>query len=406
MSKTIPIAELRKIARENNVKIPLGGKGFSKEKLYNHLLLLKLIKKTKVTRPESDSPKSITLDEIIDDFEHILRHDIEIMNISDLDDEQKISDAINRKPESRKLKVQVNNMKGKYGPYYAIEGEHTLQFKKRRSDYLLPPNYTDKGKLINPKFLSNVGWMYAENDNNAIILGIYQHALNVINKKYFYYSIVDSQAPLDAKYGILGWDFPFEEASWIKDILGEGNWDPALNPSFREDGTWLHSKCSIDTKTLEKSLLVIKNAKSNKWKSLYPKIIIIMKDSASSQLGAFLKTKDTAASIGWNGHLRFLYRDIKKKTITIFDPWMQKISGASFNKLKKVAKDEYGYTITFEARKPEQGDEGSCGVDSLARVIMVAEYGLEGARREWSIKEPEYFNYPLLAHRLISIKRN
>lgn len=409
------IAELRAIARSNNVDFPLGGRGFKKEKLYDHLLSLGLLGVKKRSPKKS---KTVTISTLLDALRSNMRslmQDVDEARNVDLDEEMQQSGAKDRDRKNLDdliLKVTVLEHRKKGKPkerYYGIFGDHTLALRRANDDILLPPNFKDSGVSIKPTFLKSTGWMYFDTPLNRVDLGLYQRALNIVNNKYHNFELVKEEAPLDKRYGIVGYDFPFRERSWLTNITG-GGWDPALNPEFREDGTWLHTKCSIDTLTLNKALVKIKTSSKGKrglvWGSLYPKLVHVNKKDIAGSFSPFIASKDTAALVGWGEHLRFMYKDDTKKMIYVWDPWMQDLgTNKYFKSIQNQVKKAQGYKLVFEARKPEQGAEGSCGVDSLARVIMVAEYGLKGARMEWSAEKPKYFAYPILANRIISIKR-
>jgi hypothetical protein len=58
----------------------------------------------------------------------------------------------------------------------------------------------------------------------------------------------------------------------------------------------------------------------------------------------------------------------------------------------------HGYTSKFIRRREDQSEENSCVIDSLARALMVAEYGEEAAKWEWNEKT---YDYALLTARVI-----
>lgn len=269
-------------------------------------------------------------------------------------------------------------------------------------------SYNDKnGTYRKPKYVKNRGWMYFKNERNARTLTALQDAINNTNKRYRGYTVVQDTAPtkMETKYGIIGWDIPFDEPQWLIDITGN-NWDRQYNPRLESNGTITFNKCAISTKAAEKSIKFLRSKKNKDgeqaWKSLYPVAVHVSPRSLGyrQQLEQFLNSDSyNAIAIGWGNHARFGYKDIDKKMFYLFDPWKKSASGKDFNTILEIARQE-GYTAKFVRRdKADQSFEGSCTNVALMRAIMVAEFGMGGAFMEIP------FEYPILAQRLISMKR-
>lgn len=65
----------------------------------------------------------------------------------------------------------------------------------------------------------------------------------------------------------------------------------------------------------------------------------------------------------------------------------------------KSINNKHGFSTEFVIRKADQGNEGSCVAAAFMRVLMLAQYGKEGA----TMPIPCY--YAILAQRLISMYR-
>jgi hypothetical protein len=258
-------------------------------------------------------------------------------------------------------------------------------------------NVDNNNKATKPRYVKNRGWMYYKSSANKIRLARFQDAINKTNDKFRDYEIINEVAPKNKSFGIIGWDVPFDEPKWLIDITGN-NWDRKYNPIVLENNTFLFNKCAISTKSAERAIEIIRKKSKNgiyPWKGIYP--LYIGFPNGITKLKTFLTSSEYNTSfIGWSKHARFAYKE--DNVLYIYDPWMQNINGTTFNQIKDIA-TSVGYNTIFVKRPPDQGAEGSCVNISLVRMILLSEFGKEGA----TMKIP--YEYAILAQRLISKTR-
>ena len=283
---------------------------------------------------------------------------------------------------------EVNDKKDiklvEYEKFYGLEGKGTLYYKNE-----LPTNSNKK-----PKYSKKYGWMYFKNDENLKKLNDFLE--KVKNSKT---NLTD--APLDKKYGIIGWDVPYKQSEWLTKITGD-KWDPLLNPKINMDKTWIFQKCAVSKTAVSKAFkYLIKQKKDDEyvWDLLYPNELMLDKEYSLVQpdWNDFMTGDYVSAAAGWGKHARFVYKDIKNQILYVFDPWKTNIASTSaFRKLKEQIKSSYNYSTQFVVRKPDQGQEGSCNVIAPLRAILLAEYGIVGATMDIP------YDYAVLVSRIIS----
>ena len=261
-------------------------------------------------------------------------------------------------------------------------------------------NYNNNNKSTKPRYVKNKGWMYYKSPTNIRILAKFQDAINKTNDNFRNYEIINDVSPKNKSFGIIGWDVPFDEPKWLIDITGD-NWDRKYNPIILENNTFLFNKCAISVKSAEKAIEIIRKKSKNgiyPWKSIFPIYIGFPNDNDIAELIMFLQSKNYNTSfIGWSKHARFAYKE--KDVLYIYDPWKQNIYGKTFTQIKEIARS-VGYNTIFVKRPYDQGaGEGSCVNISLVRMILLSEFGKEGA----TMKIP--YEYAILAQRLISKTR-
>jgi hypothetical protein len=85
--------------------------------------------------------------------------------------------------------------------------------------------------------------------------------------------------------------------------------------------------------------------------------------------------------------------------LSFYDPWMHHLEReAFFTEMQDQLDQAYGCTSAFINRHEDQSDENSCVIDSLARCLLIAEYGEEATFWPWDDKT---FDYALVAARII-----
>lgn len=300
-----------------------------------------------------------------------------------------------------KVKMSVlEHTQGKFGPYYSIKGPDTLFMKE-----FLPENISSSGKRLGKRFNKATGWNYNHSAQNRTALLRFQACIDALNARYRDWVLVEDAPPLDKEYGTLGWDVPFQEPQWLRDVFpGNRTWDPRLNPEKLRNNQWRFQKCAIKNRVNEKAASYIakqsKGTSGTVWSSLYPKTVMFSpKNSVNTELDAFLAYDDKRAAFGgWSKHARYMYKDKDTKTLYVYDPWKQKLQNSqAFRALSQYVERKFpGWSVEFVRHPPDQGPEGSCNVIALMRAILVAEYGQQGT----TMPVPDA--YAVLASRLVS----
>jgi len=308
--------------------------------------------------------------------------------------------------ELDKVKMQVQKQMGRFGSFYSIKGPDTLLYKD-----LLPQNVTKTGQFRRPKFNRTSGWNYTDSERNAKTLSVFQHCIDEINALYRQSVLVSDNPPLDSEYGTIGWNVPFDEPQWLREIFGKDRqWNPRFNPEILPSPTgprWMFKKCAISTVSNERAAKFLNDREkygSKVWQSLFEKSIGLhnnMNNQERRVLAEFVNDKSkNAAFMGWSRHARYMFKDDNAGRIYVYDPWMQNLKQSKkFRALQSAAAQEFGYTVEFVPHSPDQAGEGSCTAFALMRAILVAEFGREGA----TMRIPP--EYAVLTSRLISTFR-
>jgi len=301
------------------------------------------------------------------------------------------------------------------GKTYVVTGKY---LKQRDVRAILPVNHQVQrtGRTVIQRHVKAQNeYSYHRNDVNRKALANLFGCAQRINAQFFGQSVVREGAPYITApkfHGILQWDVPCVIPDWINAITQENTrlWDPRQNPRVAPNGTITFGDCRIPFQVPRRSVHALRRI-DPKWEAIssYEVQIQMRRDGTtvwynihtSSAQGGFDIFDDnhpqnpmrvfledpraTVLPISWTGHARAIFKDSQLKIIYLLDPWMQKVNkgGAMGNKGFKVLKSfvkPFGYTIKFIQRKPDQGDEGSCVALSLLRIILMAEYGVEGAK--------------------------
>ena len=331
--------------------------------------------------------------------------------------------------------------------FYYINGQATLDPNIRR---MLPKNiHNRKGKWFGakPKWMGRSGYYYEKNEQNKTNLLLWLRCALIVNLACDLHNMRDEKAPylLNPKtVGTLGWEVPCDVPEWVDQTLmlakvsvnqkkaklrkTPKDWQAKFNPKIDAQGRITFNKCSISDKAIVGATAHLKIANPTKWKSLLPYCFHLQGKNNKdfflfnwkfkpkryeyySSLEpyediVFKQSKSTniAFQIGWSRHARFAYVDRKLKKMYIYDPWMQSLDrrgargNSGFEQIKSI-NNKHGFSTEFVIRKADQGAEGSCVAAAFMRVLMLAQYGKEGA----TMPIPCY--YAILAQRLISMYR-
>lgn len=217
------------------------------------------------------------------------------------------------------------------------------------------------------------------------------------------------------KSGIIGWEVHYETPSWVDDIVGT-DWNPKYNPIYQRNQTWVFHSGYLCTEIINKTLSFLNRSLKwdrRVWKSLHTQLIGVFEPNQDRFKDPWRKFLGDSSSrnnqnqqreaqkkvglVGWENHMRFVYKDGQKKQLIFFDPWRQHVDRTDFFQIMAAGlKNKYGYDSLFVNRRADQSDEDSCVIDCLSRCLMICEYGVEAASWAW---EPKYFAYPILAIR-------
>ena len=331
------------------------------------------------------------------------------------------------------LDIQVYTRTSKQGnEYYVVTGGYWLMHKDR-----LPPNVTinkknGKRTVGRPRYLRGVGYSYVKNaDNYQTLARLYACVLRLQSR--FEHADISTDPPYlthPKTSGILQWDVECILPEWMEQATEHPKyrnfqWKPEYNPSISPSGVVTFKKSKIVNGAPALAYDHLSRMDPTRWSALYPGIIQIrdasegelrwcthhnqMKRNFSTVYQSFLKdiirtTKYTAVQIHWSRHARFMHIDRERKTVTMFDPWMQDLSqgysGAHIYLRIKDALGRQGWTLLFIPRAPDQGGEGSCVAQAMMRTLLISQVGISGA----TIPIP--CEYVVFTGRLISIFRN
>lgn len=334
---------------------------------------------------------------------------------------------------------------GKY--FYYINGQATLDPNIKA---ILPKNIQKrKGKWIaaRPRWMGRSGYYYEKNELNEPNLLLWLRCASIVNLACDLHNMRDEKAPylLNPKtVGTLGWEVPCVVPEWVDQILmlakvsanqkkaklrkTPKDWKAKFNPKIDAQGRITFNKCAISTKAIVGAIAHLKIANPTKWKVLLPYSFHFQgKDNRDLFLFhwkfkpkrysvyyslekyediVFQQSRSTNITfqIGWSRHARFAYVDRQLKKMYIYDPWMKAVGeeGGRGNRMFKRIQNmnrTHNYTTEFVIRRSDQGAEGSCVAAAFMRVLMLAQYGKEGA----TMPIPCY--YAILAQRLISMYR-
>ena len=297
------------------------------------------------------------------------------------------------------------------GKTYVVTGKY---LKQRDVRAILPVNY-QVGKTVAQYVKAQDEYSYEHNDVNREKLVNLFGCVRRINAQFFGQSVVREGAPYITApkfHGILQWDVPCVIPDWINAVTQENTrlWDPKQNPRVAPNGTITFGDCRIDYHVTRRSVHALHKI-DPKWQAIasYDVQLQMNNDGTTTWFNMHTSNKPggynsfdvnhpqnpmrmfladhhtTVLAIGWTDHARAIFKDSQLKIIYLLDPWMQDVdkSGSPSNKGFKVLQSflkPFGYILKFIQRKPDQGNEGSCMALSLLRIILMAEYGVEGAK--------------------------
>lgn len=199
--------------------------------------------------------------------------------------------------------------------------------------------------------------------------------------QYLDYAELAQVGPMDKEVGILGYDTPMEVPAWAQKLFPKRSaWSNPGFPSLLESGLIRFGRsgqfCVIANKVLE----YVKKMAPEEFAKLYPNELIF-----EHQVDSFLKANGTTSGIaGWERHARIVFKTTQNGTgkplLKIFDPWKQAVPIPSW---VSSAAAKNGYEVVFEPRLKDQGNEGSCVLQSTMRALMASQLGEGGIKLEF-----------------------
>jgi hypothetical protein len=339
-------------------------------------------------------------------------------------------------------------------PYYALAGKYTYNLRVFMPE-LIPLNiYIDKiGRHCQPKpsYYQGVGYYYQPTDMNKMAISKLVMAAQRVSHhiRARNLTVVPASPPYltnPKTFGRIGWDVPCELSDWVKIVTKEivsdpkdkkREWSARTGPTVSASRRFMFNKVAVDIGCAARCMHAMRNLRLRDtfpWGSIWPYSVQIEHkkrgggdyywrsagerppkrhpkqgpfrvEDVTNPVRTFARNIPARVlHIAWTGHARFLYKDRKSKQVTVFDPWMQMVdksrrAGNRLFELIKSAFEAEGYTVTFQARRGDQGPEGSCTVQALMRVLMMGEFGISGATMEVPLE------YVVLTYRLASMYR-
>ncbi len=212
--------------------------------------------------------------------------------------------------------------------------------------------------------------------------------------------IIDAEKPPPKPYGILGWEIPHEPAEWVNELTGT-DWDPRFNPILTKSDTWVHHLEDIGLKVINEALDILTKHGFN----IYPKALPLHDHNIDHEFESLVAMCEETghgfpAMVGWEEHMRFLYINRRGRQINFYDPWKVGVNRTKFFANIKRAIENFGYEVNFIKRLPDQSEEESCVIDSLARVLLMSDKGEKSVHWPWT---NDTFDYALVSARIIHI---
>ena len=205
--------------------------------------------------------------------------------------------------------------------------------------------------------------------------------------------IAKGVGPRDADEGVIGWDTPLEVPTWMRALFPTQQWSSPNFPSLK-GGRLLFHRGAQTCATADSVVGFLKKTQPERWTALY-----CCQVTSIVAMRQFVADRATASLAAWGGHARLLVKNDTDREIRIYDPWKQAVAVPVW---MREGVDSH-YTLRFVAHAAEQAHgEGSCQLQSLTRMLMVALYGEGGATSLFSTDRPEELAVPVAVQLLVS----
>ena len=197
--------------------------------------------------------------------------------------------------------------------------------------------------------------------------------------QYLDYAELAQVGPMDKEVGILGYDTPMEVPAWAQKLFPKRSaWSNPGFPSLLESGLIRFGRsgqfCVIANKVLE----YVKKMAPEEFAKLYPNELIF-----EHQVDSFLKANGTTSGIaGWSATRASSSR--QRRTAPASPCSKYSIRGSrrcSSSWVSSAAAKRY--EVVFEPRLKDQGNEGSCVLQSTMRALMASQLGEGGIKLEF-----------------------
>lgn len=303
-----------------------------------------------------------------------------------------ITDASTSSGREDVLDIKVSD----HGNFFGLQGKDLLYIKD-----VVPRNSLPNGSTRKPTYNRHYGYMYYKTSGNVLnlttLINCVNDVRNYVHQKQ--YKLITEDAPLDKKFGIIGWDVPYKEPQWVTEITARKNltYDTRLNPILNSDYTICFQKQSFTSAAVDRSLKKLSGF-SRFQDKIFPVII-----ANAQNLIAFVRNSTCVTAVAaWNGHARYLYKDTNQKIVQVYDPWKTKMGQPKMIKESTTILQTMGWRIEFVSHQKDQAKgEGSCALVALTRALMIADLG-----SSYAAGQPMSLDHAIVASRLMSSARH
>jgi hypothetical protein len=203
------------------------------------------------------------------------------------------------------------------------------------------------------------------------------------------------RGPGDKEEGVIGWDTPLVVPDWLRTLIpNQKTWSSPNFPRLRGGRLTFH-RGGQTCQTAESVIRFLQTKQPGRWDAVYPHQIVAQNKKALD----FAQGSHVYALAAWSMHARLLVKDMEKREIRVYDPWMQKVLPPSW-----LMKELQGtFSVRFISRAADQADgEGSCQLQAITRLFMAALYGEAAISEPFSASHPEKLAVPVATQLLVT----
>lgn len=305
------------------------------------------------------------------------------------------------------MRVWMSN--NKYEPIVMINGQGFRYLRRKHAhevaEYkpgLIPLTQDDHGKYIEPyhdrlknkaRGFADVGYVYSTKDVPA--LWAFFKAVEEVNTRYAgqAYQSSPPNKKKDTTTGIIGYDFPYEEPSWLKRYT-KGN--KKYNPYITSSGVYFFGAASIENTKVRKAVKRLQSIDPDIWKHLMVPLNMRNRSHMKKMEEGIQQHGFVVFQSAWDEHARTLMSDPNNPShIWVIDPWMPSAEVNKSQEFQALTKNKT-YRFIPQDKNPDQAYEGSCVIASFARCLWIAKEGPDVA-----LQHPIPYEYAILSIRLL-----